>query len=238
VVQNRKKIHVLYGFLRLTRENRNEYFALSAQRNATLHQLHLPKFRVFFLLQLDYFQSRQLLFDFDLLDVAEDASHVGQKYLLAFDHAEPTSTEGTRFKQNRRIHELCKYWNTDVTIRRTLEAHARQAQAAFCKPMYVDRDLMHLLAEDRVGPPGYSHLIANCIISYSASTLSQLLEHKERTGDIHREETTKKIAPITWQKINLQDRFEIHESLDALNVAAIIHTLTRPSGTHAVTMRA
>ncbi len=41
---------------------------------------------------------------------------------------------------------------------------------------------------------------------------------------------TKKIAPIAWQHINLQGRYEFQKTPDALNVDAIIRVLTRPAG--------
>jgi hypothetical protein len=66
-----------------------------------------------------------------------------------------------------------------------------------------------------------SRLIANCIIFYNASILSRLLEHQERIGDTLGTEATKKVAPIAWQNINLQRRFEFHKAPDALNVDAI-----------------
>ena len=73
-----------------------------------------------------------------------------------------------------------------------------------------------------------SRLIANCIIVYNASILSRLLEHQERTGDTEGAQATKKICPIAWQHINLQGRFEFLKTPDALNLDAIIRTLTTP----------
>ena len=74
-----------------------------------------------------------------------------------------------------------------------------------------------------------SRLIANCTIFYNASILSRLLEHQERSGDTQGAEATKKIAPIAWQHLNLQGRYEFQKAPDALNVDAIIRTLTRSS---------
>ena len=71
-----------------------------------------------------------------------------------------------------------------------------------------------------------SRLIANCIIFYNASILSQFLEHKERTGDTQGADEAKKISPIAWQDINLHGCYEFQKQPDPLNVDAIIRELT------------
>lgn len=71
-----------------------------------------------------------------------------------------------------------------------------------------------------------SRLIANCIIFYNASILSQFLEHKERTGDTQGADEAKKVSPIAWQNINLHGRYEFQKQPDPLNVDAIIRELT------------
>jgi hypothetical protein len=45
------------------------------------------------------------------------------------------------------------------------------------------------------------------------------------SGWVHRGEATNKIAPIAWQHINLQGRYEFQKAPDALNVDAIIGAL-------------
>ena len=88
--------------------------------------------------------------------MAEDAECVRYKYFPGFDDTEAEIAEGTRLKQQRLILDLCKYRNADAVIRRKLEAHARQAAAVCGKPVYVFRELMRYLAEQRVVAPGYS----------------------------------------------------------------------------------
>lgn len=70
-----------------------------------------------------------------------------------------------------------------------------------------------------------SRLIANCIIFYNASILSQLLEYQERTGDMQGAAVTKKVSPIAWQHTNLHGRYEFQKQPDVLNVDAIIREL-------------
>lgn len=156
VILGDEEIDALYGRPRFTPEEREECFALSAEENATLTQLHSLKSRMFFILQLGYFKARRMFFAFDLQDAKEDAAHIRQKYFLTLDVADPELAKGTRLKQQRLILNLCKYRHADTAIRQNLEVRARQAAAVCGKPIYVFRQLMDHLAEQRIIAPGYS----------------------------------------------------------------------------------
>jgi TnpA family transposase len=151
-----EEMDALYGRPRFTQEERNEYFTLSPEEKAALEGLHSLKSKVVFILQLGYFKACSMFFVFGLKDVEEDAAYVRDKYFPAFDDADPEIAEGTRLKQQRLILDLYKYRNADAVIRRTLEARARQTAAVCGKPVYVFRELMHYLAEQRIVTPGYS----------------------------------------------------------------------------------
>jgi hypothetical protein len=151
-----EEMDALYGRPRFTQEERNEYFTLSPEEKAALEGLHSLKSKVVFILQLGYFKACSMFFVFGLKDVEEDATYVRDKYFPAFDDADPEIAEGTRLKQQRLILDLYKYRNADAVIRRTLEARARQTAAVCGKPVYVFRELMHYLAEQRIVAPGYS----------------------------------------------------------------------------------
>lgn len=51
-------------------------------------------------------------------------------------------------------------------------------------------------------------LIANCILYYNASILSNVLAYRESIGDIQGVEVLKQISPVAWQHINLYGRYE------------------------------
>ena len=125
-------------------------------RRKALGQLHSLKSKVFFILQLGYFKARQMFFIFDLQDAVDDAAYVRHRYFSAFSEGDTAIAEATRLKQQRLILELCKYRNADAVIRRKLEVRAGQAAAVCGKPIYVFRELMHYLAEQRIVAPGYS----------------------------------------------------------------------------------
>ena len=68
-----------------------------------------------------------------------------------FSEGDTEIAETTRLKQQRLILDLCKYRNADAVVRRKLEVRAGQAAAMCGKPVYVFRELMHYLAEQRIG---------------------------------------------------------------------------------------
>jgi TnpA family transposase len=173
------EIHALYERPRFTQEEREEYFVLSAEENAALAQLHSLKSRMFFILHLGYFKARRMFFTFSLRDVEEDAAHIRRKYFLFYDDADPAIAEGTRLKHQRLILNLCKYRNIDAVIRRTLEARARQTAAVCGKPIYIFRELMDHLAEQRVVAPGYSTMqdIIGGALAHEQRRLAAIVEN-------------------------------------------------------------
>ena len=70
-----------------------------------------------------------------------------------------------------------------------------------------------------------SRLIANCIIYYNATILSNLLYYKEKTDNIHDVELIKQISPIAWQHINLHGRYEFRKQQEHINMDAIVQEL-------------
>ena len=58
------EIDALYAHPRFTHEERVEHFALSPAEVAALEQLHSIKSKIFFILQLGYFEARHMFFVF------------------------------------------------------------------------------------------------------------------------------------------------------------------------------
>jgi hypothetical protein len=56
-----------------------------------------------------------------------------------------------------------------------------------------------------------SRLIANCIIFYNATLLSNLLAHKESRGDMQGAALVKQVSPVAWQHVNLYGRYEFRK---------------------------
>ena len=156
IVLEGDEVEALYGRPSFTPEERVEYFALAAKEKAALDQLHSLKSRVYFILQLGYFKARRMFFIFELKDVAEDFRSVRDQYFPDFQDEDPAIAKRTRLKQQRLILELCNYRGWNAGARKKLEAKAQQAARICAKPIYIFRELIHYLADQRRVAPGYS----------------------------------------------------------------------------------
>ena len=150
------EIQALYGRPHFTDDERLEYFVLSPTEKAALEQLHSIKSRIYFILQLGYFKSHHMFFVFDLPEVEEDARYVQTQYFPNFQLDDLDITKVTRLRQQSLILELFRYRTCDAEQREALAAKARQAATVSAKPIYIFRELMHYLAEQRIVAPGYS----------------------------------------------------------------------------------
>ena len=182
------EIQALYGRPRFTDAERLEYFALSPTEKAALEQLHSIKSRIYFILQLGYFKSHHLFFVFDLPDVEEDARYVQEHYFPDVQLGDLAITKVTRLRQQRVILALFRYRPCDAEQRQALAAKARQAATVSAKPIYIFRELMHYLAEQRIVAPGYT-LMQDTIgqaLTHEQERLTTILSHHLRSSDVER----------------------------------------------------
>ena len=153
------EIEAIYGRPRFTHEERIEYFSLSRPEKVLLLQLRSVKSQAYFVLQLGYFKAKHLFFIFDLHEVAEDLQYVLKQH---FHNKKITGRSAvdkdTRLKQQRLILERFNYRSCDEEQRSLLEVKARQAAMVCGKPVYVFRELMNYLAEQRLVAPEYSFI--------------------------------------------------------------------------------
>ncbi|EOQ09145.1 hypothetical protein IKC_06109 [Bacillus cereus VD184] len=70
-----------------------------------------------------------------------------------------------------------------------------------------------------------SRLIANCIIYYNASILSNMLAYREENGK--NSDMLKRISPVAWQHINLYGPYEFHSNQEMINMDEIIQELAQ-----------
>jgi TnpA family transposase len=70
-------------------------------------------------------------------------------------------------------------------------------------------------------------LIANCILFYNASILSNVLAHRESIGDVQGVEVLKQISPVAWQHINLYGRYEFRKCSEPIDLDDIVRQLTQ-----------
>ena len=185
VILGQDETDALYGRPCFTPEERDQYFTLSAHEKAITQKLHSRKSRLFFILQLGYFKARFMFFVFEPEAVEEDAAYIRQRYFPGLNDAGLEIAKGTRLKQQRLILELCGYRNANAAMRRELEVRGRQAATVCGKPIYVFRELMHYLADQRVVVPGYSVMqtIVGRALAYEQRRLARIVDdHVDRSA--------------------------------------------------------
>jgi hypothetical protein len=153
-----EEIDALYGRPRFTPDERPEYFAFSPPDLAALEQFRSHPSRLYAMLQLGYFKARQQFFVFSLPEVAEDIRSLQERYFAPARFQAVEVSKVTRLKQQHVILGLCHYRYCDAAARKHLAAKAQQAARVCAKPVYIFRELWHLLATHRLVAPGYTVL--------------------------------------------------------------------------------
>jgi len=74
-----------------------------------------------------------------------------------------------------------------------------------------------------------SRLLANCIIFFNATILSELWAHKVAVGDTASAEALNQISPVAWQHVNFHGRYEFIKRPQPIDLADIVrHLAQRP----------
>lgn len=179
------EIETLYGLPHFTPEEQLEYFALSSREKAAIEQLHSIKSRIYGILQLGYFKARHLFFSFSFQAVTANVKHIQERYFPKSELTQFRVAKGTRLKQQRIILELCNYRLCHDTERQALLAKAQQAAKVCGKPIYIFRELMHYLDEQRIVVPSYSVMqdVVGQAITYEQNRLSMVVQNHLEEAD-------------------------------------------------------
>ena len=72
-----------------------------------------------------------------------------------------------------------------------------------------------------------SRLIANCIIYFNTTILSNLLDYKTRNGHQQALDLFAGISPVAWQHINFHGRYDFSAGPEVIQLDAIIQQLSQ-----------
>jgi hypothetical protein len=170
------EIEALYGRPRFTHDERVEYFSLSPAEKAALEQLHYINAKIYFILQLGYFKASMMFFVFKPREAEEDIQFIRERYFPNYHDSDLGIGKVTRLKQQGMILKLGNYRGWNAKQQAMLEGRARQAAMVCSKPIYVFRELMHFLEEQRILPPGYSTMqdIVGGALAYEQRRLADI----------------------------------------------------------------
>ncbi|MFT9598937.1 Tn3 family transposase [Mesobacillus sp.] len=149
----------IYGKPHFTYEDRCHYFSLSQPEKELLETFRSVKAKAYFILQLGYFKAKHLFFTLDLHEVEEDLQYILNEH---FNYGEMVDLslvgKNTRLKQQHLIRELFNYRSCDAEEKRQLEKRAYKAATFSGKPIFIFREIMNYLSEQRIVIPGYSFM--------------------------------------------------------------------------------
>ena len=153
------EIEALYGKPRFTPDERVDYFSLTHPEKEVLEEFRSVRAKTYFILQLGYFKAKHLFFTFDLHETQDDVVYILEHHLnhATIDNPKPLNKR-TRLKQQQLILNLYQYRNCDAKSRQALREKGQQAARVDGKPVYVFRELMAYLEEERIVAPGYSFM--------------------------------------------------------------------------------
>ncbi|HEX9867919.1 MAG TPA: Tn3 family transposase, partial [Candidatus Tectomicrobia bacterium] len=174
------EIEALYGRPRFKAEDREQCFALSSSERELLQEFRSVRSQTYFILQLGYFKAKQLFFTFDLHEAEEDVQYVLEQYFPhgQLDDHQGTVNRRTILRQRRFILDLFGYRTCAAEERQQLQTKARQAAKVSSKPIYVFRELIQYLTDQRTVAPGYT-ILQNTVgqaLTYEQNRLSDLVQ--------------------------------------------------------------
>jgi len=212
-ILNDEEIEALYGRPCLTGDEQFDVFTLTQPEKDLLASFTQVPLQVYFLLQLGYFKAKQLFFPFTFDDVGEDVTYLIERYFPETLRSElRMPNKRTILKQRQQILKLFGYRLCTPTDRQNLFLRAQHAARISSKPIYILRELLHFLTEQRLVKPGYTflqeELVGKAITAEGkrlATMLHTLLSSEERLAlDALLQEADERY-PITWLKRQPKD---------------------------------
>ncbi|SRR5581483_665681 len=203
-----EEIEALYGRPCLSGEDRTKAFTLTQPEKDPLASFTPISLQLYFLLQLGYFKAKQLFFTFTFDDVIEDVTYFLARYFPETPRPDlRMPNKRTILKQRHQILKLFSYRLCTPTDRQNLWIHAQHAARISSKPIYILRELLRSLAEQRLVKPGYTflqeELVGKAITAEGkrlTTILHTLLSDSERLALDTLLQETDALYPITQLK--------------------------------------
>ena len=165
-----QEIDELYGLPRFTENDRQLYFDLSTPERAAI-EVRTVSVGVYLALELGYFKAKRQFFTFEQDDVLGDLRYLLERYF-------PGKTIGaiklpsrpTRFASRQTILDLFEYHLCDGTANADLEQKAQRIAALSTQPLYILRESLQHLTNQRVVAPQYSTLqdMSGRVVTYES----------------------------------------------------------------------
>jgi hypothetical protein len=172
-----REVEDLYARPRFTPEDRSLYFSLSLSERPAVAEVRSAA--AHFILQLGYFKAKRLFYLYTQEEVCDDLQYILQRHFPGRDLAMLTMPfRHTRLQQQRRILQLYDYRLCEAQARKELQQKAQRNARLSTQPVYLLREMLQQLAQQRIVAPAYTVLqdMVGRVITGELSRVTQLLE--------------------------------------------------------------
>ena len=154
-----QEIEALYGLPRFTEEERQISFDLSPRERAAVEAVQTAAVAVHLTLQLGYFKASRRFFVYQREAVLPDLDHIHRRYFPQFDRdAITVLSKPTRLAQQQAILGLFDYRLCDAAAKAALEQKVQRAAMLSTQPIFLLREALAYLTNERLVAPGYTYL--------------------------------------------------------------------------------
>lgn len=177
-ILTQKEIYDLYGLPQLNDEDRCFYFDLSADEINIVDAIHTRSAAVHLVLQLGYFKAKRQFFVYPLEAVQDDLNYILQKYFPVMGLATIKElSKPTRLEQQGIILQLFDFRNCDNTAKTELEQKAQRVAMLSTHPVFILRETLKYLTNQRIVAPGYTTLqdMVSRVVSGERRRITNLL---------------------------------------------------------------
>jgi TnpA family transposase len=200
-----QEVDDLYALPRFTEEDRQLYFDLSPAERELVDGIFTLSVAVHLILQLGYFKAKRQFFVYRLESITDDAEHILERYFPARGIAEiKPPSRSNRLDQQRTVLKLFAYRSCGAGTKKELEEKARRIAMLSAQPVFILREVLQYLSNQRIVAPGYTYLqdMVGQTVSTERLRLTHLLD-RALTPELERQLQTLLDADEGMYRISL-----------------------------------
>ena len=178
-ILTRHEIDELYALPRFTDEDRHAWFELGEAEQQLVHA-RTPPVAAHLILQLGYFKAKSQFFEYGPDDVQDDLRYVLARYFTETDPGTISAPSApTRRAMQHSILELFGFRLCDSVAKAELERRAQRLAMLSTQPLFILRDSLQYLKQQRIVAPIYTFLqdMTGRVVSAERRRVSDLLSH-------------------------------------------------------------
>lgn len=154
-----QEIDDLYGLPCFAAEDRRLYFDLGPAEQQAVDAIHTTSVAAHLVLQLGYFKAKRQFFAYTRDTVLGDLEYIRRRYFPERDLVGIKAlSKPTRLEQQQIIRKLFDYSLCDAAAKAALEQKAQRIAMLSTQPVFILREILQYLNQQRVVAPGYSYL--------------------------------------------------------------------------------